>query len=697
MEEKYSSLEDKKHIVKDVLQGDNTIDNKLFSNNFSNEEIEKVRSAYKLIINNPNISESKKQDFLLNSWKVFNKSKPPTIREFLTEKWIGPTAKDIFPHVREILYNFFEGDKRLAQNLLLCMAIGTGKSFTSTVVSLFVTAQLWCMKNPKMYFKNVSTATSIVHMLVSFTMDKAKQLLMDPFMNIIRQSPKFKQVKFQERINSVQEENPDNIVWSTASNIGVMQFSNDIHYVLASDPANLLGMTVIGGIMSELSFFIDKGFSAEYISRIYNDVKGRVNSRFKNDYLSYTVLDSSPNDMVTSPLDKYVFSGEAEKDQKNYVVRGSQWEFIPHNYPEWQKTGKTFSVFRGNSKNPPSIIRSDYERQQYSIEEIIEVPDDPVLVNQFEQDLLKSIKDFCGWPAGAEDKLFRDYDKLEEMFTPFLKNIYSYVYAPSNKPSEGMIWNHVKQFFTKISSTKYEFSRAPNEKRYIHVDQAKSKDSAGISCVHPELDDQSGKIIWVTDFTLSIHPGKHKINLDAIRVFPEDLKKNGNVNIELITFDGFQSMATMDYLKLQGFNVKKLSVDIDTKPYYFYVSKIQTGEVKCGKNIILKNNIKSLKEVTSSRSGKRKIDHDLGKLVHDDGGDWKLSMMGMNAKDLSDSHCGAIYNGIIDFAGIPKYRWDSKLEEEILNDSSLTEEEKVSTHIERVTKSKIYDKWGLYY
>ena len=194
----------------------------------------------------------------------------------------------------------------------------------------------------------------------------------------------------EERLNFKQEEYPDEICFTTAGRMGVFQFYNDVHYIVTSSPSGILGLNMITATLSEISFFIDKGFSVEYINRIYQDSKKRVHSRFGYKYFAGTVIDSSPNDIELSPIDKYIFEGEAYKDKRNYIVTGPQWEFLPKNYPIWQETGDTFPVFRGNSGKPPEIL-SDETINKYPEDQIYNVPID--VKGLFEDDLLKAVKD----------------------------------------------------------------------------------------------------------------------------------------------------------------------------------------------------------------------------------------------------------------------------------------------------------------
>lgn len=656
--------DDSYYIIKDLLQGDESVSNR---SEFLSLESKDIIFALETIVNDPLLSKEQIYHILSESWRINYRTKPPTINEFLSNEWIGATADSLYPHVKENLTQFWQPDSEY-RHLILASSIGTGKTFLSTLWSLYITTHLWSMRNSKKFF-GLAQNSSIVQALISFTMEKASQLLLQPFMQILLSSPKFKRVKQEEHLIRHQKDNPNLICWTTAGRVGSLQFHGDIHYIIASSPANLLGLNMITAILSELSFFIDKGFSTEYIWRIYQDSKGRVRSRFEDKYFAGTVLDSSPNDIELSPIDKYIFSGEASKDPQNFIVTGSQWDFLPHKFKKWQETGETFPVFRGSQGKPAKILHTE-ETRHYNSQEIYNVPID--VKTLFEDNVIKAVKDYCGWPSGSQGALIKDEDILEKMFDNSLNNIYTNIYAVESKDSRHLIWNEIKDmFFVKVSN-KFEFYRNPQEKRYIHVDQAETGDMAGIAMVHPETDLKTGDVIYVTDFTIAISPEKGRINLDAIRYFLQDLRDLGKVPIEKITFDQYQSSSTLQYLKEKGFDAGRLSVDNDVKPYFAYISLISSEKIKCGKNIFLKNNLKSLQEVRTN-SGKKKIDHTKGKVVYYDGADWKLSNMGKFAKDISDAHCGAIWNAIHSFVGVPRYAWEEKVEKRTSRKETIKE------------------------
>lgn len=647
------------YLIRDLAQGDESVaDNELFKSLSEND----ILAGLKLIRENDFLSEATKAEVLANLWRINYKKRPPTIEEFLTDDWLGPMSESLYPHARNILTDFWKQGSPY-RHLILAMAIGTGKSTISAVHNLYVTTLLFLMRNPKKFF-GLAPSTSIVQALISFSMEKAEQLLLQPFLQILLTSKRYHRVKQEEHLARHQEENPDKVCWTTAGRIGKLQFSNDIHYMIASTPYQLLGLNLIHATLSEISFFIERGLSPDYIWRIFQDCKARIYNRFGDKRLCGVVLDSSPNDIDASPIDKFIFNGEAAKNPENLVVTGSHWEMfeqdpekkrLKENYPIYAKTGETFKVFRGSSTLPAEIV-TDERAGEFAEEEIYNVPVD--LHRLFTESTVKNVKDYCGWPAGTTDKLIQDTGLIEDIFTPQLKNFYTYIYAPSNQSANQLLWNQVRdKFFLKIGEKRYEFYRAPRERRWAHVDQSETGDMTGIVFSHPEYDLEKSEIVIVHDMTIAISPGKGRINLDAIRTFFEDLRDKGGLVIEKITFDKYESATTIQYLKEKGFNVEKFSVDIDKKPYLTYVSLINTGRVKAGRNIFLKNNLRSIREVKTESGNKTKIDHLIGKLTYEDGADWGLSLMGMNAKDVSDCAAATSFKILHEFKGTPRYVW----------------------------------------
>jgi hypothetical protein len=662
------------YLLKDLLQGDAEIALRPQFNALTKPEI---KEGLGILLSNKYLSDKSKQLMLAELWRINYREKPPSIQEFLTEKWIGPMAESLHVHIKETLEDFWSFQSPY-RHLVLGSAIGTGKSTCAAIHNLYVSTILYLMRNPKKFF-GLAPSTSIVQAFISFSMDKATQLLLQPFIQILSTGPKFRRVKQEEHLKTQQEKYPDQVCWTTASKMGALQFPGDIHYIVASGPAQLLGLNMIQSTMSEISFFIDRGFSPEYIWRIYQDSKARIFSRFGNKMYCGTVLDSSPNDLDASPIDKYIFTGEAQKDKENYVSIGSQWEMYEKDpkrtkvkalYPVYAETGETFPVFRGNAGLPPEVILPE-NLHQYDPIELFHVPID--LKREFDQATEKNVKDACGWPANTSGKLINSQIRIEELFTPQLKNIYSFIKVPSTESAVHLIWNLIKdKFFIQTGDDRWEFWRASNARRWLHFDQSETGDFAGIAMSHREYDLERNEYVIVHDFTLAVTGGQNaRINLDAFRLFPEDLRYFGRIDLASVTFDRFQSSTTIQYLKEKGFNARVFSVDTSVDPYISYAALINIGNIKSGRNIFLKNNIKSLMEAKTVH-GKRKIDHMIGKIVRDDGGAWGTSMMGMFAKDVSDCCAATAYLITHEDEGVPSYIYERKIDFSFEDESEET-------------------------
>lgn len=89
-------------------------------------DIDAIKLALNFIRNSPSMSEFEKANLLKESWRINFRDKPPTPEEFLTEKYLGPTAKTIYPRIRKTFMEFMDPTQK-ARNLILYPMIGWGK------------------------------------------------------------------------------------------------------------------------------------------------------------------------------------------------------------------------------------------------------------------------------------------------------------------------------------------------------------------------------------------------------------------------------------------------------------------------------------------------------------------------------------------------------------------------------------------
>ncbi len=620
-------------------------------------DLNRVKKALDFIMSSNVLTEAQKATVLQEPWRVNYRIKPPTPEEFLSYKYLGPMADSIYPRVRKWFIEFFNGkDYRHA---VLYPFIGAGKSTLSVLINLYITTHLCLMRNPKKFI-GVASHMNLAFVLCSYNLTKSAEILLEPMINLLEGSEFFDKVRTKEDMIKKErtyqkEDRVDKIYWTTASRNGIyaIQFSNGINYKLASAPKDLLGLTIVCGTMTELSFFREAGKSDEFIMRFFNDMKGRIYSRMKSktdptgiNYWGRSILDSSPNDLE-SPIDQYA-SFEAEKSSLNYVIKGSQWDWVPEDYTE-EELADRFPIFKGGSGKPPVILQSP---EGYDPTDILWVP--RKLYQIFHDDLIKSLKDYGGIPQGNLDRLFYDFEKIENCFIPQLKFLYFPLKADSKMSPFGLIWNQVKDTFFVKSGNGYRFYYKPSIPRVFHIDQSVSGDMTAIAFVHVErkepvvgrLFDANRDLVYVVDMVVPIHPMGGRINLDAVKEFIIDIQTMSGIPIIQGSYDTFQSEAAIQYLERNGLEMEHVSVDETMDPYLFLAQLIEQGNLKVGKDIFFKNNLKSLRITKTKIAKKPKIDHSSGDTINPQGADytWETSLLGVNAKDISDAIAGAVYN-----------------------------------------------------
>jgi hypothetical protein len=635
----------------DLLQGDMGV----FKEQLQGVDLDKLQIALQFILENEKLSDSQKNDLLANSWRVNYREKPPTPEEFLTSKYIGRMEDHIYPRVKKWFLEFFDESKPY-RNAVLYPFIGAGKSTLAVLINLYICTHMALMRDPKKYLNQAPSAI-LTFALCSYNMKKATEVLLEPFINLLEVSDFFIKMRTREDMIRVEKQYQDDhvhgkIFWTTASMQGAsaMQFSNGMHFKLISSVQNLLGLTIVCGTMTELAFFREAGKGDDYIMRFFNDLKRRIDSRMKGNYWGRSILDSSPNDLE-SPVDKYCMF-EADKDDLNYVVKGSRWDWVAEDY---KFINDRFPVFKGGNGKPPTILST---AEGYQPDDVLWVPKQDYQV--FHDDLTKSLKDIGGIPQGNLDKIFYDYEKIERCFVPTMKSVYFCIKADARMAPYELIWKQIRDELFVKSGNSYHFYYKPRIPRVFHIDQSISNDMTAIAFCHVERKPQIQgasidvikDIIYVIDFVVPIHPFGGRINLDAVREFITDIYTKGGIPIIKGSFDTFQSEASIQHLERYGIEMDHVSVDDSLDPYMTLAQVVEQGNLKLGRNIFFKNNLRSLRMSSTKIAKKLKIDHSLGDTINPSGADyaWDTSLLGINAKDISDAVAGAIYNAKMNLA-----------------------------------------------
>jgi hypothetical protein len=132
---------DTPYLLRDILQGDNSA---TLCSQFDTLTRPEIKEGLAILLSNKYLSDKSKQLMLAELWRVNYREKPPSIQEFLTEKWIGPMSESLHVHIKETLEDFWAFQSPY-KHLVLGAAIGTGKSTCAAIHNLYVSTILYSL------------------------------------------------------------------------------------------------------------------------------------------------------------------------------------------------------------------------------------------------------------------------------------------------------------------------------------------------------------------------------------------------------------------------------------------------------------------------------------------------------------------------------------------------------------------------
>jgi hypothetical protein len=170
--------------------------------------------------------------------------------------------------------------------------------------------------------------------------------------------------------------------------------------------------------------------------------------------------------------------------------------------------------------------------------------------------------------------------------------------------------------------------------RFIHVDLSKSQDRCAIGICHIDGYMEVGQEklpYFVVDWVVTLEPDSiNQVDVAEVRRWVIDLKLKYGINIARVTYDGWQSLETIQQLRKLGINAVELSVDKTLEPYENIKSAFYSNRIAIPDNDILKTEFAALELNINANGGRGKVDH--------------TPVVG---KDSSDACTGAVYNASI--------------------------------------------------
>jgi len=481
-------------------------------------------------------------------------------------------------------------------------SIGTGKTTTACVGVAYDVYKLLCLKSPQKALGVIGN-TKIVFAILNMTLGLASDVVWDKLSRMFSASP-----FFFEQMSSLPSRGRDSL------------FPKGIDFSIGSRIGHTLGKDIVGAIVDEANFEVIKG----QVEETFNSLLRRIQSRYMQDgkIPGKIWIVSSESDKA-STLNK--LSDRYRNKQGVYTVQASLWEVVPERY-----SGKTFKVFVGSETRPPEII-TEQNKNLLSLEpdRIIDVPIEHK--EDFEVDLVSSLRDLAGYSTSSTYKLFKLKHKLNEAIT--VTNIFPDEIQLDFDDDQDQIQNYL------LVSDYFMNPLQKDVPRCIHIDIGLSGDRLGIaasfvsgykekSVRDPYTFQETVEIVptIITEWCLGIKAkGDQQIPLYKVRLFLNWLVSLG-YNIDIITCDGFQSADMIQWAKKAGFNSEVFSVDRTSLPYLQFRTAIYEGSQVIPSNDILKM---ELQELELSADGK-KVDHPP-----------VFSNGEKGSKDIADAVCGS--------------------------------------------------------
>lgn len=527
----------------------------------------------------------------------------------------GPISRDIYPFWKE---KFIEVCEDGVSEVVLYGSIGGGKTYFANVLLIRKLYELSCLEDPWREL-GIAKGSPIFFLYFSVTLRQARMTGFEELMSLIDSIPYFRE-KFRR------DENVSSY----------LRFPKNIFVLTGSKFEHQIGMNILGAVLDEGNFRLAKD-KFEDALKLYNTVNTRRLSRFVKGGkdLGISVLISSAKD-PTSFVERKIEESKSRKDVKVIRVRGYEVKGLLGRDDD-------FWVFLGEGNLPPQIVNDTNElslilkrmgfeitENSSTLEEVISSLDGKlkdkfakvpgVFRKLFESDVRLAVRDVIGVGVVDEKKLFKVSSCVEE--ASVLENPFYYDVVELSLFDDMQLWHY-------LDLSKLHNFDVP---RFIHVDIGLTRDRTGIACCYPVgwVERRGQKVMKVAvEFVVGVqkslaYSGDDQVPIWKIRDFVIWLREKG-VNVQRVTFDGFQSVDTMQLLRRAGITCDYLSVDRSDEVYLNLLSLYLEGRIICCKNKVYEKELLEL-EWDSVR---KKVDHPVG-----------------GTKDLADAVAGACFSAV---------------------------------------------------
>ena len=423
---------------------------------------------------------------------------------------------------------------------------GTGKSTVATYSLCYELYKLMCLKDPNRYYLGANE--TIWFLFFNLNLKLAEKTMWGKFQKALQMSPWFlERGTLTGRTNIVYQPN------------------KDIRLDIGSTEEHALSVAVMFVAIDEMSFGAND--NVEYMQTgmmaIYNQLYLRLSSRFsKAGRIQGRMYLISSAKSTNAVLESFIRDNEGEPGM--HVSRYKQWEVLPAS----KFSGKWFKIAVGNELLTSYIMGVNINEEEVKEAEmkgytVIDVPLE--MKHRFEMDFNRTLIDSCGISVQSSYK-YIPYRIVEPCLGTGINAFSKEIIKTGLKDNL-----QIKDFFLPEVVPEILYSK----KIYIHCDLSKSGDMTGISAVavlgykNQERFTDTGdsttlkEMVFRHIFSVGLQcPPNDELSMIKVKDFLHYLKYDLGWNIVGVSCDGYQSLMLLQSLKLDGFTVKEVSMDI---------------------------------------------------------------------------------------------------------------------------------------
>jgi hypothetical protein len=542
---------------------------------------------------------------------------PVDIETFLdSSEFMGATDLKVWPVVRQAIIDinrdWWKGWKTAYNEAILMGSTASGKSEIAKVTTAYHLHLIGCMKDPQTYW-SLPGATSIVWIIQAAKPHVTKKIIYMPLRKYVETMPWFQR-------NMRPSPLIESEMYFASHNVRVVPGGTDADSVL--------GEAIIGGVLDEINFMevVTNSKKSEVTTgrmgvfdqaRVtYDTVARRKRGRFLSNGPQIGVLC-----VASSTRYKGDFTDKRRDEINNlgiktsYIYDRPQYEV----WPQERYSGKKFTVLLANESADDIRILEDGEAAPIGLK-TLDIPIE--YLDDFRTDPSGALRDVAGISVGSLNPFIRQRYKVSEAVMLGRENgLESFLYKDNVVLSE-----------EGLPVVKHgHYCPDPGKPRYVHVDLSLSGDRCGIAMVRfdgmREFRRSNGDVeilpVGVVEMAATVEPDhNHEIDIAEIRSWVKHLIINYHYPVKAISYDGWNSIESIQQWKKWNMRTGTVSVDKTSIPYKHLRDALYDGRLLLYDQPVLMQELYDLEYDEK----KDKVDHP----KH-------------SSKDCADAVCGAFY------------------------------------------------------